>query len=142
MAGASRVRPPSSYDRIYSVVRRIPRGTVATYGQIAALAGLPRAPRVAGYALYALPAGSPLPWHRVVGAGGRLSLARLDPSTALTQRMKLEAEGVAFGPAGRVRMDRHQWSPRARPGLAPKRGKVARRTTLRRPPGTRTRPRG
>jgi methylated-DNA-protein-cysteine methyltransferase related protein len=91
------------------VVRRIPRGKVATYGQISALAGFPRAPRLAGYALYALPEGTPLPWHRVVGAGGRLSLARLSPEGALTQRMRLDRESVTFDARGRVRMERHAW---------------------------------
>ena len=95
---------PSAYARIYAVVRRIPRGRVATYGEIAAAAGFPHAPRLAGYALYALPDGTPLPWHRVVGAGGRLSLARLSPDGALTQRMRLEREGVRFDARGRVVM--------------------------------------
>lgn len=107
-------RAPTSYDRIYAIVRRIPRGRVATYGQIATLAGLPHAPRVAGYAMFHLPPGSPLPWHRVVGAGGRLTLARLDAGSAFTQRLKLEAEGVAFGPAGHVRMKDFAWVPGAR----------------------------
>ena len=94
----------SAYARIYAVVRRIPRGRVATYGEVAAAAGFPHAPRLAGYALYALPPGSPLPWHRVVGAGGRLTLARLSPDGALTQRMRLEREGVRFDARGRVLM--------------------------------------
>ena len=102
-------RPPSAYDRIFAVVRRIPRGRVATYGQVAALAGLPHAPRVAGYALHALPDGTPIPWHRVVGAGGRLSLARKSPDGALTQRMRLEREGVSFDPRGRVVLADHAW---------------------------------
>jgi methylated-DNA-protein-cysteine methyltransferase-like protein len=107
-------RPPVSdtYRRIYAVVARIPRGRVASYGQVAALAGLPHAPRVAGYALHALHGHSPLPWYRVVGAGGRLSLARLDPSSATTQRLRLEREGVAFDPRGRVVIARFQWRPR------------------------------
>jgi methylated-DNA-protein-cysteine methyltransferase-like protein len=84
---------------------------VATYGQVAALAGMPRHARLAGYALHALPDGSPLPWHRVVGADGRLSLARINPDGALTQRMRLEREGVAFDPAGRVRIKLHAWRP-------------------------------
>jgi methylated-DNA-protein-cysteine methyltransferase-like protein len=96
-------------DRILAVVRRIPRGRVATYGQIATAAGFPRAPRLAGYALHALPAGTPIPWHRVVGAGGRLSLARLSPDGALTQRMRLEREGVRFDPRGRVDLARCGW---------------------------------
>jgi methylated-DNA-protein-cysteine methyltransferase-like protein len=104
----------ATYARVYAVVRRIPRGRVATYGQVASLAGLPHAPRVAGYALHALPDGSPLPWHRVVAAGGRLSLSRSSPSGALTQRMRLEREGVRFGPKGRVDMARHAWRRQGR----------------------------
>ena len=107
-----RLRSTRSWEPVYAVVRKIPRGRVATYGQIAALAGFPRAPRVAGYALYALPEGTPLPWHRVVGAGGRLSLGRLSAEGALTQRMRLEKEGVAFDARGRVRMERFQWKVR------------------------------
>jgi len=95
-------------------VRRIPRGRVATYGQVAAEAGIPQAPRVAGYALYALPPGSPVPWHRVVAAGGRLSLGKLDPHGAITQRLRLEHEGVRFDGRGCVDMERHVWKPRSR----------------------------
>ena len=104
----------ATYPRVYAVVMRIPRGRVATYGQVAAVAGMPHAPRVAGYALHALPPGSPVPWHRVVAAGGRLSLGKLDPSGALTQRMRLEHEGVRFDARGCVNMDKHTWRPRAR----------------------------
>jgi methylated-DNA-protein-cysteine methyltransferase-like protein len=85
---------------------------VATYGQVAAMAGLPHAPRVAGYALRALPQGSGLPWHRVIGTGGRLSLARIDPDAMLTQRLRLEAEGVRFDGRGRVDLARSGWKPR------------------------------
>ena len=108
-----RDRRSGTYDRIYRVVAHIPRGCVATYGQVATLAGLPHAPRVAGYALHALPAGSPLPWHRVVAAGGRLSLARIDPSAAVSQRLRLEREGVTFDARGRVVLQRCSWRPRA-----------------------------
>ena len=94
--------PSSAYDRIYAAVRSIPSGRVATYGEVAAAAGFAHAPRLAGYALYALPEGTPLPWHRVVGAGGRLTLARLSPDGALTQRMRLEREGLKFDARGRV----------------------------------------
>ena len=103
-----------AYQRIYRVVARIPRGRVATYGQVASLAGLSHAPRVAGYALHALPGGSPIPWHRVVAARGRLSLARLDPSSAVTQRLRLEGEGIAFDSRGRVILERSLWRPRSR----------------------------
>lgn len=106
------LEPRNAYARIYAVVRRIPRGRVATYGEVARRAGFPHAPRVAGYALHALPACSPLPWHRVVAAGGRLSLARLDPDAALTQRLRLEREGVRFDARGRVDLGRHGWRAR------------------------------
>jgi len=105
-------RSESAYPRIYAVVSRIPRGRVATYGQVAAEAGMPHAPRVAGYALHALPPGSALPWHRVVAAGGRLSLGKLDPSSAVTQRLRLEHEGVRFDGRGCVDMERFTWKPR------------------------------
>lgn len=111
--GGSR-RPPApggAWERIYAVVRRIPRGRVATYGDVAAAAGYPRAPRVAGWALHALPAGSAVPWHRVVGAGGRLALARLDPDAAITQRLRLEREGVGFDAGGRADLARFRSTP-------------------------------
>ena len=111
-AGATRT-VTTAYTRIYAVVRRIPRGRVMTYGEVAAAAGMPRAPRLAGYALYALTPGTPLPWHRVVGAGGRLTLARLSPDSALTQRMRLEREGVKFDARGRVVMKRPEKNRRA-----------------------------
>jgi methylated-DNA-protein-cysteine methyltransferase-like protein len=109
-----------AYARILAVVRRIPRGKVATYGQVAALAGYPRAPRLAGYALHALPPGTPVPWHRVLGAGGKLSLARLSPDGAVTQRLRLAREGVAFDALGGVDLEAFGWRPgkpvaRARP---------------------------
>jgi len=102
----------NAHTKILAMVRRIPRGKVATYGQIASLAGFGHAPRLAGYALHALPEGSPLPWHRVLGAGGRLSLARLSPDGALTQRIRLEREGVKFDAKGRVDLERFGWKAR------------------------------
>ena len=109
----ARKRAVTYATKILAVVRRVPRGKVATYGQVAALAGFAHAPRLAGYALHALPEGSPLPWHRIVGAGGKLSLARLSPDGALLQRLKLEAEGVGFDARGRVKLAKHLWSPRS-----------------------------
>ena len=120
-APARRARS-NAFERVYAVVRRIPRGRVATYGEVAALAGWPRAPRVAGFALRALPGGSPVPWHRVVAAGGRLSLARLSPAGAVTQRMRLEREGVRFDARGRVRFELHGLGRRGRtPGRSRRR---------------------
>jgi methylated-DNA-protein-cysteine methyltransferase-like protein len=101
--------PDSSYARIYAVVRRIPRGRVATYGQVATLAGLHRAARLVGYALHASHEHHGLPWHRVLAAGGRLTLIKLDPDAALTQRIRLETEGVRFTARGTVDMERCAW---------------------------------
>jgi len=101
----------TGYDRVYAVVRRIPVGKVATYGQIAALAGLPQRARFVGYALHALPNGSVVPWHRVVNAAGKLSLGALSPSGATEQRIRLEREGVRFA-GGRIPLREFRWRPR------------------------------
>ncbi len=97
------------WARIHAVVRRIPRGRVATYGQVAEVAGLPGHARQVGYALHALPDGSPVPWHRVLGAGGRISLPPGSDS-AITQRLRLEREGVRFDARGRADLTRHRWA--------------------------------
>ena len=102
--------PLSNYQRIYAVVRRIPRGRVATYGQVARLAGLPRGARQVGYALHALREGSVVPWHRVINAQGRISQR---PVGAITQRILLEREGVTFGAAGRTSLSRFGWRRRS-----------------------------
>lgn len=94
-------------------MRRVPAGRVATYGQIATVAGFPGHARQVGYALAALPNGSTVPWHRVVNAAGRLSLARANPSGGLEQRIRLEEEGVPVGPSNRVALARYRWKPRA-----------------------------
>ncbi|KEZ78938.1 MGMT family protein [Salinisphaera hydrothermalis] len=96
---------PLSHERIFAVVRRIPLGRVATYGQIARLVGRPRAARQIGYAMHRCPPG--LPWHRVINAQGRISLPP-DSTSALTQRRRLIEEGVVFI-AGRVDLTRYGW---------------------------------
>lgn len=101
----------SSYERIWRIVSRIPRGRVATYGQVAELAGLQRAARRAGYAMHALPHGTRVPWQRVVNARGELS-ARSDPGGELVQRALLEREGIAFDARGRIDLARFGWRPR------------------------------
>jgi methylated-DNA-protein-cysteine methyltransferase-like protein len=93
------------------VVARIPRGRVATYGQVAALAGLPRAARQAGYAMAALPRGTRIPWQRVVNARGEVS-ARTDSDGELVQRALLEREGIRFDARGRIDLACHGWRPR------------------------------
>lgn len=107
--------PSPAYRRIYAVVRRIPRGRVATYGQVASLAGLPGHARQVGYALHALPDGSDVPWQRVINHKGEVS-ARAEPFYEPVQRAALEAEGVAFDARGRVDLRRFRWEPEPRPG--------------------------
>ena len=94
-------------------MRRIPRGLVATYGQIATLARIGPHPRVVGYALHALPDGSDVPWHRVVNAAGRVSL-RSSPGADSLQRALLEREGVRFDARDRIDLERFRWRPRGR----------------------------
>jgi methylated-DNA-protein-cysteine methyltransferase-like protein len=103
----------SSYQRIYRVVARIPRGRVATYGQVAELAGLPGGARQVGYALAALDDAHPIPWHRVVNASGGIS-ERSEPGWAELQRALLEREGVVFDARARVSLPRFRWRPRVR----------------------------
>jgi len=103
------------YQRFYRVVRRIPRGRVATYGQVAALAGLPRGARLAGYALSALRGTAhDVPWQRVLGARGRgfAGVSLKDPMGAAVQRDLLEREGVALDARGRIDLGRFGWRPR------------------------------
>jgi methylated-DNA-protein-cysteine methyltransferase-like protein len=111
VTAAARAGGGDSYARIYTVVRRIPRGRVATYGQVAALAGRARQARLVGYALHALPARTAVPWHRVVNAQGRISLRRTSPAAGLTQRLLLEREGVRFDARGRLSLERYGWRP-------------------------------
>jgi methylated-DNA-protein-cysteine methyltransferase-like protein len=99
-----------TYARIYQVVRRIRRGRVATYGQVARLAGLPGQARLVGYALAALPDESDLPWHRVVNARGAIS-PRAEGGWGEAQRGRLEAERVVFA-GDALSLARYQWRPR------------------------------
>lgn len=107
--------PGGSHERIHDVVRRIPRGCVLTYGDVAARAGLPGQARLAGYALHALPRHSGVPWHRVVNHRGGISTGRGLPGGELVQRRLLEAEGIRFGANGRLSLERYRWrEPAAR----------------------------
>lgn len=97
-------------ERILAAVRRIPRGRVATYGAIADLAGLPRRARLVGTVLKHAPATRGLPWFRVIGANGRVSLPP-DSDAYRRQRRMLQAEGIVFM-GDRVDMKRYGWPPR------------------------------
>lgn len=100
-----------THNRIHAVVRRVPRGCVTTYGDVAVLAGFPGQARLVGYALHALPDHSTVPWHRVVNARGGISVGRAHPGGEIVQRQRLEAEGVAFLPTGRLDLERYRWRP-------------------------------
>jgi methylated-DNA-protein-cysteine methyltransferase-like protein len=102
--------PGNNYERIYAVVRRIPLGRVATYGQIADLAGLDGRARQVGYALRTLTTEG-VPWHRVVNARGQIS-ARAEPGGDLIQRQLLEREGVQFDAADRLKLEHYRWRPK------------------------------
>lgn len=93
-------------ERIYGAARRIPAGRVATYGDLARLAGAPRAAREVGWAMAALPADSDVPWWRVVNRLGRLS-----PRASGTelQAELLRAEGVEFLPDGSIDLRLYAW---------------------------------
>jgi len=110
---ATRSKPPSTppfVKRVYQLVRRIPRGKVATYGQLAAILGQPRAARAVGHALRLLPrpmAGA-IPWQRVINASGRISF-RGDVLRPDLQRALLEKEGIAFDRRGTVDLKRFLW---------------------------------
>ncbi len=103
----------SSHRAIYAVVSRIPAGRVATYGQVARLAGMPGHARLVGYALHALPDNTRVPWHRVVNATGRISPRSSGSDHDVLQRVMLRREGIRLRPTGVIPLDRFQWRPRA-----------------------------
>lgn len=104
----------STYDAIYAVVRQIPLGTVATYGQIAELAHLPGQARQVGYALYKVHAqSSDVPWHRVINAKGEISYSALRHGADYLQRSLLEQEGIPFSPEGKISLKDYRWHPPA-----------------------------
>jgi methylated-DNA-protein-cysteine methyltransferase related protein len=107
-------------ERVWAAVKRIPRGKVATYGQIAALVGMPRHARLVGYALAALPQTVKIPWHRVINAQGRISLRlrHWDSGGDDLQRILLEDEGVVFDDSGRIDLKKFRWMPK--PGIVEK----------------------
>jgi methylated-DNA-protein-cysteine methyltransferase-like protein len=99
---------------LYQLVRRIPTGKVATYGQLAKLMGLPRHARHVGNALANTPENVRIPWHRVMNAQGRISLRRTNWQSGSDdlQRILLEAEGVVFDDGGKIRLPDFQWKPK------------------------------
>jgi methylated-DNA-protein-cysteine methyltransferase-like protein len=101
---------PGIAEQIWQVIALIPKGRVATYGQVAELAGVPGGARRVGRLLSRLPRGSRIPWHRVVNASGGISLPESSGGYA-RQRRLLTREGIAFNPSGRIALKRFRWQP-------------------------------
>jgi methylated-DNA-protein-cysteine methyltransferase-like protein len=96
--------------RIWQVVAAIPVGKVASYGQVAQLAGLGRGARQVGHVLKRLPEGTRIPWHRVINSQGNISLPAGSPAYYI-QKERLEAEGVEVSPGGKIQLRRFRWQP-------------------------------
>jgi methylated-DNA-protein-cysteine methyltransferase-like protein len=96
-----------AWEAVFTLVRRVPKGCVITYGQLARAIKLRGGARAAGYAMAACPKGRGIPWHRVVGAGGRILLR--EPQASLQRRL-LESEGVEFRGA-RLELQGREWFP-------------------------------
>jgi methylated-DNA-protein-cysteine methyltransferase related protein len=101
------------YEAIYGLVKQIPRGQVATYGQIAEILGLYGRARQVGYALFQVAPGSDVPWHRVVNAQGKISRSPMRQGNDDLQRILLEREGIAFDPQEKLNLSRYRWDPSA-----------------------------
>jgi methylated-DNA-protein-cysteine methyltransferase-like protein len=98
----------SSYKKIYKIVLKVPEGKIATYGQVARLAGLPGHARQVGYALHALPDNSGVPWFRVVNSKGQLSFPVESPEF-MVQAKILEAEGIEFDCLMQIDLQKFGW---------------------------------
>lgn len=113
-----------SWEPVYRLIKKIPRGRVTTYGDLARALKLPGGARAVGYAMAATPRGRGIPWHRVIGAGGRLLIP--EPHGTIQRRL-LETEGVLVD-ATRVDLKLYGWSPAKsrKPARKAKRGSSAR----------------
>lgn len=114
----SKQKTSSFHDRVKKLIQKIPRGKVATYGQIAALAGNPRGARQVAWVLHSSSDSAKLPWQRVINSQGTISLPRMEGYEV--QRALLEKEGVRFGLRDEIDLTRFQWRPRT---LRTRRGK-------------------
>jgi len=108
-AAGPKSQPADRVARIIATVRDIPPGRVASYGQVAELAGIPRGARQVGAALRQLPSGYDVPWHRVITASGHLAFDA-DSDSWQRQKDRLAAEGIALV-GGRVSMAQYRWQP-------------------------------
>ncbi len=99
----------NTYNSIYQIVRQIPKGKVATYGQIAELANFYGKARLVGYALYRVDRTSDIPWHRVINAKGEISYSTLRYGEDDLQRSLLEKEGIKFSSEGKINLQEYLW---------------------------------
>lgn len=104
-------KDPNYRDRVYEIVRRIPRGRVMTYGQLAEILGEGYTPRTVGFVMHG--SNEKIPWHRVINAQGACSTGRVVLPHDKQQRM-LEAEGIKFDKRGRCDLETYVWIPRER----------------------------
>lgn len=109
-----------SWDPVYCLVKKIPRGRITTYGTLAKKLRLPGGARAVGYAMAATPRGRGIPWHRVMGAGGKV---RMPEPHASLQRKLLESEGVVFAGVG-VDIEEYGWAPSSSKVASRKKGKI------------------
>jgi methylated-DNA-protein-cysteine methyltransferase-like protein len=101
----------NTFNKIYEIVKIIPYGKVATYGQIAGLIGPGMPPRIVGFALHGLSENSDVPWHRVINRLGKISYAPTRDHHDFLQQILLEREGVIFDQEGKVDMHKYLWRP-------------------------------
>ena len=101
----------STFERIYAIVRQVPPGKVATYGQIAALLGPGMPPRIVGFALHGLPDNSNVPWYRVVNSKGKISLPSERGAYDSLQQQLLEKEEIEFDSNGKIDLSLYLWRP-------------------------------
>ncbi|KGX92570.1 DNA methyltransferase [Pontibacillus halophilus JSM 076056 = DSM 19796] len=95
-------------ERVITLIKKIPEGKVATYGQLAKLAGSPRGARQVARLLHSMSRKHGLPWHRVINSKGQISLSE---DAFLDQKLSLEAEGVEVSEQGKIHMETYQWTP-------------------------------
>ena len=103
------LRGDAAAEAICTVVRRIPPGWVATYGQVATMAGMPRRARLVGRVLQHLDSATNVPWHRVVNAKGEVSFSLSRNGGDILQRRLLEKEGIKFDARNRLDLERDRW---------------------------------
>ena len=106
----SPLKSNNTYSMIYQIIRKVPKGKVATYGQIAFLVGIPRGARQVGYALHSLPDGSDVPWQRIINSRGKISYKSASFFENIQYQL-LVSEGIIFEESGKIDLQKFQWNP-------------------------------